>query len=396
MAKYKSTQSLQCWKQHRCAGCSALYRYLFKRQALATASSPERAQAQARQKLDTAINTTFDQQPCPQCGFYQPDMSAQYRRARYVGYGWCLWITLAVIACLSAADAVTIPGLTLTVLLVVGFCAAAEAWTSFRDHNGDLAKNRRLAETAMAKGIVRLDTPGAGNQPHLDAGWRKPGPAVYVLLLLGVLVLPAAEAVRRVRDWPLNEPFFPPVVGPGDKTTFYMPEKITSLKDYWRGQPSVQVMNADALGTSADQWPATAKENSWSGTISVKSSEKDSRSSPWISFIVPNENSLVGKVAALRLELKTEFPQMVGSSTYQTMKKDFVAESDLTLAPEGAGAQYLGCWYLGLVASALALAVAVWLLCRHARGEGRSTQTGILPLEQPAQSASPPPIPGVR
>ena len=170
---------------------------------------------------------------------------------------------------------------------------------------------------------------------------------MYALLLLGVLALPVAEAVRRVHDWPVNDQFYPQVVGPGDKTTFYMPEKITSLKSYWRGEPSVKVVNAGELGLSADRWSATAKENSWSGTISVKSSEKDQSSMPWIAFTVPDEPSLASNVAKLRLELKTEFPQMVGSNTYQTMRREFVAESDLTLAPAGSGAQYLTLWVRG-------------------------------------------------
>lgn len=393
MAKYKASQTIHCWKQHRCAGCNALYRYLFKRQSAITASSPEKAQALLRKTVDKVAATSLDERPCPSCGAFQPDMLAQHRRTRYFRYGWVAGTVLLIAAFVSAAHGLNIPTMALLTVVTAGLFIALEARAALRNFNGDLIGNRANAEAAVSKGELRLDAPGVGGQPQFDLGGRRPGPALVAMLAVCVLVLPLAEAARLALKWPLNTNFYPPVVSPGDETQFYMPESITSVKGYWRGTPSAEVTNAEELGLATGVMPASARENSWSGTISVKSSEQNSHVTPWIKFTLPGEASLANKVAKLRLKLAAEFPQMFGTNTYRTLQKDFAAESDLRLADPGAGMMYQELWYGSLAGSIVLLALATFLLRRQAQNESRNTQTGLLPLDQ---AAAPPPIPGGR
>ena len=393
MAKYKASQTIHCWKQHRCAGCNALYRYLFKRQSTATASSPEKAQVQLRANVDKLAATSVDERSCPSCGAFQPDMLAQHRRTRYLRYGWIAGTILLVAAIVSAAHGLNIPTMVIATVALAGLFIAMEARAALRNFNGDLIKNRANAEAALAKGDLRLDAPGVSAQPQFDLGGRRPGSGFVAMLALCVLVLPLSEAARLASGWPLNPNFYPPVVSPGDATTFYMPEQIASVKGYWRGKPSAEVTNAEELGLSTGALPATTNESTWSGTISVKSSEKSSHSSPWIKFTLPGEQTLANKVANLRLKLAAEFPQMRGTNTYGEVRKDFTADTDLRLAASNAGGLYQGLWYGGLAGSIVLLALTTFLLCRHARSESKNTQTGLLPLDQPSVR---PPMPGVR
>ena len=113
------------------------------------------------------------------------------RRRKRLGRPWIVtWIGLVLFALLAASGMVGIPGLTWTLTVVVGLCAALQAWTASRNYNGNLSKNRRITEKAAAKGTMRLDAPGGSGQPSVNPGRQPPGRPVLVLLAVGVLLLP--------------------------------------------------------------------------------------------------------------------------------------------------------------------------------------------------------------
>ncbi len=396
MVKIQATQTLRCWKQHRCAACHALYRYLVTRTGSATAFTKETAHERARQQLEQKIVESVDQMPCPQCGAYQPDMTGP-RRRKLLGWLWIVtWIALILFALLAASGAAGIPGLTAVLTVVVGLCAALQAWTAFHNYNGNLPANRRFAAGVVSNGNMRLDEPGVADPPSVNLGWPRPGRQVLVLMAVGVLLLPVAEAARRVAGWPANDKFSPAVIAPGDEAKYIVhDDAYRSVKSHWRGHVSVRVKNASELGLASDTLPATTNEKDWSGTIMVKFDEKDDMFLPWIIFTVPRDASLVNKVVRLQFDLHAEFPQMVGARTYQTMQKDFSDEADLTLAPPGTGLIYQILWYGGVAVCFVLLAYATSHLCGLANSENQNTQAGLIPIDQPPQpmGSPPPPMP---
>src|SRR2546421_1389418 len=77
---YKATVSIEVQKQHRCVGCSALFRYPMKRSSTAQAATADLAEKQARDALGKLLVTSFDLHACPTCGIYQPEMVHKLRR----------------------------------------------------------------------------------------------------------------------------------------------------------------------------------------------------------------------------------------------------------------------------------------------------------------------------
>jgi len=402
MANYKASQKLTGWKQHRCAGCGAVYRYVFNRSLTATARSPANAQAALSKLVARAMQTGVDSRPCPHCGVIQPDMVAAHRRGRFNLWLWLILLGFSTLAIVGLSQGVNLPTL-ITVATLFGLVsAAALAWIGSRNPNRDLDANLRSAGSLLSAGTLGLDQPGV---PDLARrGPMLPGLGLLAPLFLGfgVIALPLAEVQRTVARWPLNPRFYPPVAGPGDQTTIYLPEKIHSVKGYWNGEPRVVARNAAALGLRAPEIAAVSSKDSWGGTISAKSSQKDNTSTPWTTLTLPTEPAtLPGKTAQLVIDLSVTYPQLVGDRTsWQTMRQTMHTDADLTLAPAHAGALYWNLWFYGLLVGSLLLLGAVLLLKSGVRAHpSRNTQLGMLPLAPgvppvaPTASVPPPMMP---
>src|SRR5262245_11591348 len=90
---YTQTIPVSVWKEHPCAGCGTVYRYLFTRTMTGEGSTPKKAIAAAEAAVAHAIEHEVDLQPCPGCGLYQPDMVATQRYRRH---GWALLAGLPI------------------------------------------------------------------------------------------------------------------------------------------------------------------------------------------------------------------------------------------------------------------------------------------------------------
>src|SRR5436853_504400 len=82
---YTSTIEVNVWKEHTCAACGGVYRYLFKRKKSGQGRSPDAARAAAQAAVVKALAHEVDLQPCPGCGLYQPDMIGTRKARRH---GW--------------------------------------------------------------------------------------------------------------------------------------------------------------------------------------------------------------------------------------------------------------------------------------------------------------------
>lgn len=380
----KLTQTFAGWKQCRCVHCGALYRYRFAGSAAVVALTPERRYAKMQATLDRLVAAAVEMRACPQCGHYQPEMTARQRR---LWTGWTLfavWMGVFWLAAITVNGQLTVPTLTLAAIGYMAACAGTLAWSAWRNPNADLSRNQRTSAAAVTAGTMRLDEPGAADaapaSPSADAG-RRPGWVFAVLLALAVGLPTLAEGTRRTAGWPLNPAFFPPVVGPGDATTFYLPDTIRCVHGYWRGQAQARLLNAAELGAGGDSLPATTNDFRWAKELAVNPAQPDNDMHPWVTFVVPGDAALAGRVARVGLRLHTVFPELVGEETFVTGERDLAAEVSLRLGPPAAGRTYRWLWYAALVGSGVLLTLAARLLWKSSRREGQGAQAAVRSLE---------------
>lgn len=367
---YTSTIDVRCWKEHTCAGCGTPYSYEFVRKISGTGPTADKASVNARAAVDRALRDDCDPQPCPTCGLYQPDMIAK-RRAKVAKLTfWLALIALGVVLILRATDVLQANVATWAAVAVCLVAASALAKADFENPNANPEMNRQRAAERVTSGAIRTQPKPAQAPPDELA---KPGRSS--IGWLAVALLPAAvvaaalpEVMRSSHTWPLNDACYPPVVGPGDHTRVYMPEKISSIKGYWRGRPYVTVIPTGGMPINV---PAKANQNDWGSSISAKSSEKDSSSSPWVEIDLPPNDSLAGKQVACEIQMQVQYPHAFGSSSFQTETTHMRHNVSLAMAPAGAGAQYNHAWWEGTLIGMGAIALSAILIGMGARAMRR-------------------------
>jgi hypothetical protein len=131
---------------------------------------------------------------------------------------------------------------------------------------------------------------------------------------------------------------------------------------------------------------ATTNENNWGQTISAKSSEKNSGSTPWVAVSLPDDPSLAGKAVTCDIALDVAFPEATGSSNFQTVSRKMGRQVTMQLAQTpGAGASYNDWWWEGTVGGLVLLLACALALVGTARGLQRKAH--------PTRLLSPPPSP---
>lgn len=390
---YTSTMTVQSFKEHTCTCCGAVYAYNLVRTVKGTAPTADKATANAQKLAARALEREVDQEPCPTCGLLQPDMIGQTRAKRHKAIFWIALIVFVAIVIMKAAYLIQAD---IAIWAAVAACAVAAValWmTDTADPNRNPEANRQIAEGRVAAGTV-THQPGklvAGAQELA----RVPKPLFHkmTLAMLAVVLAMAAapEVVRMVRHWPLNSECYPPVLGPGDQSRIYMTDKIDSIKGYWRGRPSVSLHGEGASAPKAKEIPLQAKtnQNDWGSSISAKSSEKHSSSTPWVSVTMPDDPSLGGKMVACDVLLDVEYPEVTGSSSFQTVRTNFNRNLTLQLASTpGAGGSYDGWWWEGTVLGMVLLLVCAVILVKMSRGlQRKANPPRLLSANRPAPAA---------
>jgi len=173
-----------------------------------------------------------------------------------------------------------------------------------------------------------------------------------------------------------------------------MTDKIDSIKGYWRGRPSVSVHEEGATASKAKGIPvqATTNQNDWGSSISAKSSEKHSNSTPWVSVTMPDDPALGGKTVACDVMLGVEYPEVTGSSNFQTVATKMNRNLTLQLASTpGAGGSYDGWWWEGTVLGMAVLLVCAQILVGMSRGlQRKANPPRLLSPNRPAPNAGQP------
>jgi hypothetical protein len=343
---YKSTLQVRRWKTHTCSACEGVYAYVLARKAVGSARSKEKAQANMVKEVLRIEQRETDMQPCPGCGLYQPDMIAQRRVKVAIRVFWCVLAALVATVILRVTDLFRADQLAWLAAIICLAAALIQQFFQTNNPNRDLESNRRRAAERVAAGQVKFTPP----PKKMRAGEIVSSPLVpvaLVLLFVAAALAAMPEIVRSVRGWPLNVECYPPVVGAADQTRFYMPGEITSIKSYWRGKPTA-TLTYDGAPEGATSIRSQTNQNDWGSTIEAKSDEQNSHSHPWVEFFMPDSPDLAGKTAYVNITLQVEYPQMSGTSTFNTRRTQMQHSVAVHLAPRGAGAAYDALWWGGL------------------------------------------------
>jgi hypothetical protein len=399
---YTATIGVRCIREHTCVCCGATYSYELVRDVKGQGGTAEKAQKNAEVNVKRALERDVDQVPCPTCGLYQPDMVAD---RRLTWFSAVFWIALIAFVAILILRLTYVFREDTAVWAAAGACAVAalallkaDSWNP----NKVPEMNREVVTGRVATGKVRYQ--GGRLVPGSQATcWPQRGALhklALVVVLLAVGLAAAPELLRLSRGWPVNEASYPPVVGAGDTARIYMNGKIHSIKSYWRGRPSAVVR---AEGENARTLAATARtnDNRWGSTISAKSSEKDSTSTPWVEVTLPADADTLGKQVTADLRIDVEYPHYTGSSSYQTVRDHMERSVPLRLASAGAGTAYDQWWWQGTVAAMGLVLVCELILAGGARRLRRQAKPvrAIMPDAPPvpptqATQATPVPTPG--
>lgn len=380
--QFTTTITARCQKEHTCVCCGAVYSYPLTRKVTGTAANAEQSAANAEAAAAKAMANEVDPEPCPTCGLLQPDMVGQRRARVFRRVFWLGLIAFVTLVSLCAANAVR-----MNVAVWVGAAACAVAaviltLTDLRDPNRSAEMNREVASGRVASGAI-THAPGkfvAGTR-ELARFPRSVGHKLVLMLVLAAVGLAAVpELIRASRGWPANDECYPPVVGPGDETRVYMNEKVTSLKSYWRGTP---IAVARVAGVGGRELPMKAKtnQNNWPDSISVKSSQKNSSSTPWVEVVMPNDPAVAGRTVECAIHLGVTYPASVGSNSYEHRTARMSRNVPINVAADAmAGARYSGWWWKGTVVAMAVVLVGAWMLIGAARAmERRARPTRVLP-----------------
>ena len=195
--------------------------------------------------------------------------------------------------------------------------------------------------------------------------------------------------------WPLNEETYPPVAGPGDTVRMYMNSKIHSIKGYWRGVPSVSVIDKAGRG-KVYAAPATTNQNDWGHSISAKSSEKNESSTPYVNATLPDEPTLGGKTVDVSMKLEVTYPEIsITGTSFGNEHTELHRQLSIHLAKDAlAGAAYDRYWWEGTgIGAGLLLVSGLMLYGAAGSLAAKATPTRALIPAQPAVAAGPVPPP---
>jgi hypothetical protein len=408
MAKtYTATIQARCFKEHTCVGCGAVYTYELYRKITGTAGNAQKAQENAAKNAARAMEREVDPEPCPTCGLVQPDMVGQRRAKRLRPLFWCALIAFVVVLILRVSFAVQ--G-NVAVWVATAACAVAALliWrVDLENPNRDPEGNRAKATERVTSGKV-MHRPGrvgagAGGAAAMTRFPRSPIHMLALLMTLAAIGMAASpELLRSSKGWPLNSETYPPVAGPGDQVRVYMNDKITSVKGYWKGDARAMIRDGEA----GKPYTVSAKtnQNDWGSSISAKSSEKDTSSTPWVEVPIPNEPALAGKTVACDVLLRVIYPHLTGGSTFVSTPAQMERKLSVRLAPAAsAGASYNDWWWAGSVGGMGLLLIGCTMLSGAAKSLARKAAptrclyptepTQVAQVMPPGGVAVPPPLP---
>lgn len=360
---YTQTVEVSVWKEHKCAKCATVYRYLFKRQMKGEGGSEQAAARAAEQAVVHALENEVDLHPCPECGLFQPDMVASQRHTRHL---WTFLASLPVYLVLLILVLCDILTLSSTAVVATGFAvlfAAAHIGIASVNPNSDLEANRKQGRRLAKNGDIWVPEdkqPAELADKAIGSGVGTGHYACYAMLAGAVLAFFLPMGLRLALGMKTNANLYPEVAGPGDSPYLYFPNKLNSVKSYWSATPAITIENAKDLGVSPTMG-GTSKTDTWGTSISVKSNEKNGSFIPWVRLQIPSDANLAGKTLQLRISLNIRSPKLSGNSFIDS--NDTVQHAaTIQLSGSGAGGMFRTLFWVGFLGGTALLCGAGGLL----------------------------------
>ena len=361
-----------CTKQHICAACDCIYRYILERNVKAWTES--QAQRQAENSCDTV--------PCPCCGLIQPEMGAKHKRVgnsigRAVGV-----IGLFVALIMGLAQGTTLHGAGYVATGVVVTCMLVFLLTALYDPNHDRVTALMNAVELVKAGRIDLVEPG--NTEHLSPPPRNfgMGQMLGLMMLLVAAVAPLAPAyVNHHSPVPVNKYLKPYVLAPGEKFRVNFPDRVTMASTLWHGVAKVKVYNAADFGVP-EVWPASTRQDRWGDKITTKESQV--HQTVYLDSQMPDQDNLVGQPLKLEAVVNITYPKPVGTTHFEDVETVASINTTVTLADKALVKQYNQAWGIGFAVAIVntLLASGLFFLLSYLSSRSR-------PLPPPDEYATP-------
>jgi hypothetical protein len=376
-------------KQHTCAACGCVFRYLMQKNVIACGTTQRQAQANlpgcVRQQMaiwQQDPESLAEKHPCPDCGLVQPGMvsSALVSHASAAGFAFiCLLFLLATQEAWKESG-ISLPTLAVVGIVLLGGMAAFHLFTLFSGPNRNRQANREQAQQEVATGVLTVVSPGdqaAADRvpPRLTAANLIP----TALVILAPLACGVALVVQAEKPEPASNAYLrPAVVSPGETCGCVIPNLNVQGLGHWRGQPTVRVLNAKEVG-APEKLDARGNEEQWGSEVSVwlRRFERpaDQPLCPMIRLSLPNNPALAGKTLQLQVSMKMTYAVLKGRDTFENKTASITSTFPVTLAtPESlqGGPVFLFALAAGCVASALG---GLWLGMLVPRGSREGSET---------------------
>jgi hypothetical protein len=183
----------------------------------------------------------------------------------------------------------------------------------------------------------------------------------YLLLLaaMGAFFAPAV-VILAIGGKP-NPNWYPQVLGPGDEAYLYFSKRVECVGGHWRGTVDVQVLNAKELGIDGamPQLRGRTREDQWGQTITIsRRGSKTSSPALWAYVMIPDDSRLVGKTLDLQINMRVNYPRLIGSDSYDDRHVEMVSERyQIVLSSARSGTTVRMVWWLGMVGGLLCFTV---------------------------------------
>ncbi len=289
-------------------------------------------------------------------------------RGKVLAHGVVLLVTLAVIGFFLFAGLYTqvpIAHVTLGPAVVAGIAAVVHLAIALRNPNRQRELNRQKAASEVGAGEVQLVRAGSIEDVHelLPILTRWHGLALAVLVS-SVLPFLAPCLLLGAQGWPVNPVLTPRVVSPGDEVSFFfVNQSFHSVRGFWRGTPTIQVLNAAEVGYP-ETLPGRSNDATWGDWMLVGKLQQNCAVGPTARVSIPNQANLGGKTLRLRAVMPITYPALVGERTLGDRSITVTREFSVQLAEPGASHLFYSVWQVGaivgLLGSVLGAAALVW------------------------------------
>jgi hypothetical protein len=316
--------------------------------------------------------------PCPDCGAYHPATFVPVQML--VHHGMAVLAAVALVLALWHGTLTTGKGI--WSLALIGPTVLFANWFGLRcDRNADREANR--AEVPQG---VRMLLPGSADPAILAprvAAPRRWTASILLAMAVACVLIPSAEVARLIGGWPLNPVLGAGIVAPGETLHVEIPNNIESIQGDWSAEGKATLGSGTPLRLETRE----SSFGSWlTGSMNVRTNELAVHPKIWADVTLPDNPSLAGQSAKLKVQLSVSYPVLARNSTWVTAKQEVETTAEVRVAPKWGSMCYGGLAILGGLFGLVMLAGGSWFLGHLAYRPGSFPVTAA-PAVSPSQRA---------